>query len=134
MEGLQGWGIQLIAGIQLLSPTLDSVMEFFTFLGKVAFYMLFITFMYWVVDARLGFRVFMVLLSTDIFGTAFKQLLHQPRPYWIGDVDMGQIETSYGIPSTHASNSLSVWAYLAYQGQWVSVPFLTDFVKKQGWV
>jgi len=25
------------------------------------------------------------------------------------------------------------WAYLAYQGQWVSVPFLTDFVKKQGW-
>ncbi len=116
MEALQAWGIQLIQGIQLLSPALDSVMKFFTFLGKIEFYMLFITFLYWVVDARLGFRVFLVLLSTDIFGTAFKQLFRQPRPYWIGDVDhMGQIETSYGIPSTHASNTLSVWAYLAYQ-------------------
>ena len=26
------------------------------------------------------------------------------------------------------------WAYQAYQGQWVSVPVITDFVKKQGWV
>jgi uncharacterized membrane protein len=26
------------------------------------------------------------------------------------------------------------WAYQAYQGQWVTVPLLTDFVKKQGWV
>jgi len=25
------------------------------------------------------------------------------------------------------------WAYKAYQGEWVTVPFLTDFVKKQGW-
>ena len=26
------------------------------------------------------------------------------------------------------------WAYQAYQGQWVSIPLITDFVKKQGWV
>lgn len=26
------------------------------------------------------------------------------------------------------------WAYQAYQGQWVTVPFITDFVKKQGWI
>ncbi len=26
------------------------------------------------------------------------------------------------------------WAYLAYQGQWVEVPVLTNFVKNQGWV
>jgi hypothetical protein len=68
------------------------------------------------VNASLGFRVFMVLLSTDIIGMALKHLLHQPRPYWIGDVQhIGGEETSYGIPSTHASDSLSVWAYLAYQ-------------------
>lgn len=91
----------------------DGVLYLF---GKIEFYMLFITFLYWIVDARLGFRVFMVLMSTDIFGMAFKHLFRQPRPYWIGNVEhMGQIETSYGIPSTHASGSLSVWAYLAYQ-------------------
>jgi uncharacterized protein len=27
-----------------------------------------------------------------------------------------------------------VLAFQAYQGKWVTVPFLSDFVKKQGWV
>ena len=115
MESLQAWGIQLIQSIQVLSPALDSIMEVFTFLGTVNFYILFITFIYWVVDARLGFRVFMLLMTIDVFGSALKQLLHQPRPYWIGDVKQMSIELNYGIPSTHASNTLSVWGYLAFQ-------------------
>jgi len=114
MEALQQFGIQMIQAIQVLSPALDGIMAFFTFLGKIEFYMIFITFLYWTVDAGLGFRVFMVLLSTDILGVALKQLLHQPRPYWVGEVKLlGGGETSYGIPSTHASDSLSVWGYLA---------------------
>jgi membrane-associated phospholipid phosphatase len=113
MDALQEFGIQLIQSIQILSPGLDNIMVFFTFLGKVEFYMIFITFLYWIVDANLGFRAFMVLLSTDIVGVAFKKFLHQPRPYWIGDVKGLTAETSYGIPSTHASDSLSVWGYLA---------------------
>ncbi|MFN2237245.1 MAG: phosphatase PAP2 family protein [Anaerolineales bacterium] len=116
MALLQELGIQLIQAIQVLMPTLDTIMEFFTFLGKIEFYMLFITFLYWIIDPSLGFRVFMVLLSTDIIATSFKQLLHQPRPYWISDVQhLGAEETSYGIPSSHASDSLAVWGYLAYQ-------------------
>lgn len=114
MEALQAWGVQLIQGLQVMSPMLDPYMEFFTFLGKIEFYMLFITFLYWVIDARLGFRVLAVLLCTDIVATGFKQYLHQPRPYWIGEVKQMGIETSYGIPSSHASDSLSVWGYLAY--------------------
>ena len=116
MEAIQELGIQLIQAIQVLMPTLDTIMELFTFLGKIEFYMLFITFLYWIVDPSLGFRVFMVLLSTDIVATAFKQLLHQPRPYWVGEVQhLGSEEPSYGIPSSHASDSLAVWSYLAYQ-------------------
>jgi membrane-associated phospholipid phosphatase len=113
MSPLQEFGVQLIHALQLLSPALDTIMQFFTFLGTIEFYMVFITFLYWVVDAALGFRVFMVLLSTDIISTSLKQLFHQPRPYWVSDVlGMGE-ETSYGIPSSHASDSLSVWSYLA---------------------
>jgi membrane-associated phospholipid phosphatase len=116
METLQELGIQIIQAIQVLMPTFDIIMEIFTFLGKIEFYMLFITFIYWIVDVSLGFRVFIVLLTTDILGMAFKHLLHQPRPYWVDDVKhIGGEETSYGIPSTHASDSLSVWLYLAYQ-------------------
>jgi len=123
MNGLQEFGIQLIQLIQGLSPTLDSVMEAFTFMGKIEFYMIFITFLYWIIDANLGFRVLMVLLSTDIIGMGLKHLFCQPRPYWIGDVKHFGVEMSYGIPSTHASDSLSVWAYVSYQmkKQWLWV-------------
>jgi len=115
MNALQEFGIALIQALQTLSPALDIPMNIFTFVGKIEFYMLFITFLYWVIDTQLGFRVFMILLSTDILGIAFKHLFHQPRPYWIGDVKGMGVETSYGIPSTHASDSLSVWSYLAYR-------------------
>jgi hypothetical protein len=45
----------------------------------------------------------------------FKHLFHQPRPYWLGEVHTNAQETSYGIPSTHASDTLAVWGYLAYR-------------------
>ena len=123
MGALQEWGIQLIQALQTLSPALDSIMELFTFLGRVEFYMIFITFLYWAIDTQLGFRVFMVLLSTDIVASSFKQLLHQPRPYWIGNVKQLSVEPSYGIPSTHASDSLSAWGYLACRVQklWLTI-------------
>jgi uncharacterized membrane protein len=28
---------------------------------------------------------------------------------------------------------LFYWAYKAYQGEYVSIPVITDFIKKQGW-
>jgi hypothetical protein len=90
-------------------------MKFFSFLGTIEFYLILIPLLYWVVDSQLGIRVLWVLISTDFLGTSFKQLLHQPRPYWIGDVKALATETSYGIPSTHSSNSLSVWGSLAYR-------------------
>ncbi|NQU30863.1 MAG: phosphatase PAP2 family protein [Anaerolineae bacterium] len=115
MNGLQEFGIALIQSLQTLSPALDIPMNIFTFMGTIEFYMVFITLIYWVINAQLGFRVFMILLTTDIFASAFKQLLHQPRPYWVGDVKGLGMEESYGIPSSHASDSLSVWGYLAYR-------------------
>ena len=132
MNGLQEFGIALIQSIQTLSPALDYPMHFFTFLGKIEFYMLFITIVYWVIDTQLGFRVFMILLSTDIIATGFKQLLHQPRPYWIGGVEGMGVETSYGIPSSHASDSLAVWSYIAYHVKkrwvWITTILLILFI------
>jgi hypothetical protein len=40
MEALQELGIQMILAIQVLMPTLDTIMEIFTFLGKIEFYVL----------------------------------------------------------------------------------------------
>jgi len=132
MNALIEFGISLIQSIQTLIPTLNIPMNFFTFLGKIDFYMLFITLVYWVINVQFGFRVFMILLTTDIFSSAFKQLLHQPRPYWVGDVKGMGIEESYGIPSSHASDSLSVWGYLAYlvkkRWLWIMAVLLIIFI------
>jgi membrane-associated phospholipid phosphatase len=107
------FGIQIIQWLQTMSPALDGVMKFFSVLGRIEFYLLLIPFVYWVVNTRLGFRLLLVLISTDFLVLGLKQLLRQPRPYWIGDVKVLAEETSYGIPSSHASDSLAVWGYLA---------------------
>jgi membrane-associated phospholipid phosphatase len=114
MDPIYDLGIQLIQALQSLSPALDGVMKFISFLGTIQFYIILIPLIYWLVDSSLGIRVLVVLISTDFFGVALKQLLHQPRPYWVGDVKALAEETSYGIPSTHSSDSMAVWGYLLY--------------------
>ena len=115
MESLQQLGLALTAWLQTASPALDGLMTFISLLGSVGFYLLLIPIIYWLYDPSLGVRVLLVLLTTDFFGNVFKQLFHQPRPYWIGPVQGLAQETSYGIPSGHSSNSLAVWGYLAYR-------------------
>jgi len=114
MSPIYEFGIQLIAWLRTMSPVLDGLMKFFTSLGTFEFYMILIPFLYWVVSASLGFRALLLLIGVDFLGICFKQLLHQPRPYWVGDVQALAKETSYGIPSTHSSDSIAVWGYLAY--------------------
>lgn len=115
MEPIYEFGIQLIQSLQNLSPALDGVMGLISFIGTIQFYMLLIPLIYWLVDASLGIRVLLVLVSTDLVSASLKQLLHEPRPYWVGDVKPLAEETSYGVPSSHSSDSLAVWGYLAYR-------------------
>lgn len=115
MNTLQEFSIALILVLQRLSPALDGVMNFFTFLGKIEFYLIIIPFIYWAIDKRLGARMLFILIATDIISSTFKLLFHQPRPYWlVKDLKLAE-ETSYGIPSSHASDSLAVWGYMAYR-------------------
>jgi membrane-associated phospholipid phosphatase len=132
MEPLQPLGISLIQGLQTLSPSLDGIMKFFTFLGRIEFYLLLIPFIYWTIDKRLGLRTLVVLIFVDTAGMAFKLIFHQARPYWIGGVKPLAEETSYGIPSTHASDSLAVGGYLAYQAKrpwfWIVMVVVLFFI------
>ena len=113
MDAIYQFGISLIHSLQTLSPALDGLMQGTTFLGRIEFYLVFIPFIYWSIDRRVGVRALLLLVYTDFVAYSFKQLLHQPRPYWISDVKAMGVEPSYGIPSSHASNTLSVGGYLA---------------------
>ena len=115
MTPMLDFGIRIIQILQSGSPAFDGLMKFISFLGTVEFYLLLIPFVYWLIDARFGFRVLLVLVSMDFWGSALKQLLRQPRPYWVGKVQSLSTETSYGIPSTHSSDSLGIWGYLSFR-------------------
>ena len=115
MEGLQQLSFNIIAALQNLSPALDGVMNAITFLGRLEFYLLLLTFIYLAYDRRLGFRLVLMLIFTDLLGMVSKLLFHQPRPYWLRPELKIAEETSYGIPSTHASSSMAVWGYLVYK-------------------
>jgi membrane-associated phospholipid phosphatase len=132
METLQQFGISLILALQTLSPTLDGMMNFFTFLGRVEFYLLIAPFIYWTIDKRLGIRALLILVATDVITSSFKLLFHQPRPYWFGGVQELSQEATYGIPSSHASDSLAVGGYLAYRAKkswfWVVMSIVIFFV------
>lgn len=112
MDALYQFGIRFIQALQTLSPALDDVMNAFTFLGRIEFYLVFIPFIYWSVDRRIGVRALLILIYTDFISSSLKLFFHEPRPYWVGDVKALSAETSYGIPSSHASNSLAVGGYL----------------------
>lgn len=113
MDTLYQFGINLIQSLQALSPALDGFMQGVTFLGRIEFYLIFIPFIYWSMDRRIGVRALLLLIYTDFVASSIKLLLHQPRPYWVGDVKALGVEPSYGVPSSHASNTLSVFGYLA---------------------
>ena len=132
METLQQFGISLSQALQTLSPTLDGVMYFFTFLGRVEFYLLIAPFIYWAIDKRLGMRILLILVATDVITSSFKLLFHQPRPYWLGGVQELSQEASYGIPSSHASDSLAVGGYIAYRAKkswfWIVISIVVFFI------
>ncbi|MCB0213838.1 MAG: phosphatase PAP2 family protein [Anaerolineae bacterium] len=133
MNALFELGIMLIQFLQTMSPALDGPMKVISFMGTTEFYLILIPLIYWTVSKRLGIRILLILVSTDFMGIFFKQLLHQPRPYWVSDqVQLLSTDKTYGIPSTHASDSLAVWGYLAYQmrrgGFWIAITVLVFLI------
>lgn len=115
MDALYQISFDLIEWLQNFSPSLDTIMIGITFLGRFEFYMLFIPLVYYTINRSLGLRILFLLISVDALGSCFKQLFHQPRPYWLGEVKGLTTEVTYGVPSTHASNTIALWGYLAYQ-------------------
>ena len=64
MDFLVGQGIGWIVSIQALGGWLEAPMKFFTFLGSEDFYFLLLPLVYWCVDAGLGLRVAMTLMTS----------------------------------------------------------------------
>jgi membrane-associated phospholipid phosphatase len=107
-------GIQWIISIQSLGGWLETPMQFFTFLGSENFFYLVLPLIYWSIDASLGLRVGFILITSASFNSMVKAWIAGPRPYWVSDkVIPYSVENSFGVPSGHAQNAVSVWGLIA---------------------
>jgi len=115
MDNLYESGILLIQFLQGLGEWLIAPMMFFTNLGIEEFYLLVTPILFWCVDTSVGIRTaIMLMLSSSIY-TYAKWIFHEPRPFWITSKVVAYIhETSFGLPSGHAQNSVAIWGTIAY--------------------
>jgi len=124
MNPLFNFGISLILAFQNLGEWLLLPMKIFSFLGTEDFYILMLPLLYWSFDAALGLRVGVMMLLSAGTNQIFKFIFHSPRPYWINtEVKALSAEPSFGLPSGHAQNSISIWGMVGtyFHKKWVWV-------------
>ena len=114
MENIFQIGIEIILYLQGLGDWLFPVMKFFTFLGDEEFYLLITPVLYWCIDTSIGIRTALMLMFSSSIYTYGKWLFHTPRPYWYSrQIKIFKAETSFGMPSGHSTNAVTIWGYLA---------------------
>lgn len=110
--------------LQSLGSWLATPMQLFSFLGSEYFYLLVFPAIYWCLDSAIGLRTGIVLALSVSTNSILKIFLHTPRPYWIDSrVRAFSSETSFGLPSGHAQNAVSVWGSLAngFKKRWLTI-------------
>ncbi len=107
------WQIEAARALQSLGPWLMAPMKFFTFLGREEFYLAFMPLIFWCFNKSLGIDLSLLLIFSSGIDNWAKGLFKQPRPYWVDKSLMLDTDVSFGIPSGHAMNAVSLWGYLA---------------------
>lgn len=113
MDDLYQLSLDFIRWLQENYPQLTGVMGAITSLGEELFYLSVLPIFYWSVDKRLGRQLGYVFLLSAAVNNMTKNLLRQPRPFWI-DPDVGRWPVDgYGFPSGHAQHATAVYLLLA---------------------
>lgn len=122
MEAILDLGIKIVLFFQGLGTWLVVPMQLLSLLGNEEFFLLLAPALYWCIDSQAGLRVGLLLMISGCTNTFLKLPFHQPRPYWVNPaVKAYGAETSFGLPSGHAQNSMAVWGGLAasFKKRWV---------------
>lgn len=118
LEALEtGLGLEIVQWFQLMrSDLLTPIALFFHFAGAGIFYVAVIGTVYWMIDKRLGMRLFFALIIIGLITLLLKELFGRPRPHHIIDGGIMALvaDTSYGLPSGHTSMAFVFWGYFAF--------------------
>ncbi len=98
-------------------------MKVFSFAGNEEFFLLLLPLFYLCLDRRAALRLGALLLIGDAFNTILKIAFALPRPYWIDrSIVPLSTDTSFGLPSSHAQNAMSIWGWLALRSRhWIAL-------------
>ena len=133
-EGLEvGLGLEIVRWFQTLRfGLLDNLAISFDLANEGLFYVIIIGGIYWMFNKQLGLRMLFALILTGIITLIFKDILARPRPYEI--VDSGIIplitESTFGIPSGHASMTFVIWGYFAIwmKKRWITIAVIVYLI------
>lgn len=122
MDGMLQWGLGIVRAVQTVqSPALTVVMKGASLIGSVGTYFLLISFLYWCVDERRGFRLAVAALVSAWVNDVLKVLFRQPRPYNLDPgVELSR-EPTYGLPSGHAQGAV---VFCGIVGAWLRKPLV----------
>lgn len=114
-------GVNFTLFVQRVGTGLVPFMKVITQLGTINFYLLVMPILYWSIDASLGIRLGLILMTSAGLNNIIKLALHLPRPFWVSSPVQGYVvEPTFGAPSGHAQNSLSMVGLIAakIKGPW----------------
>lgn len=108
------------------TPLWDTVAETVTMLGEQYFFIALITFAYWLISRREGFKLAAIFVFSSVVNVALKIAFRAPRPFeTLPDITGKRIETAtgYSFPSGHTQGSASFFtaAALILKRWWITL-------------
>lgn len=114
MDFLMELQISITLFLQNLGSWLTSPFVGLSFLATEPFFIVLMPLIFWSIDSLLGVRMAFMLVISGTFNSILKMLFHTPRPFWFDSrVQSLSQETSFGIPSGHSQNSISLFGIMA---------------------
>lgn len=100
------------------NPFLHLLFTFGAALGNELFYILFLPFLFWSVDAYLARRVILLWVFMYYVGQAVKDIFRLPRPPSPPTAKLEiHYDTEYGLPSTHVMSAITLPFYVLFISQ-----------------
>lgn len=102
---------------EINNPVLDKLFIFITNLGSESFYILIITYMFWCINKRLGFKLVVITMISSFTNTILKDVFHTERPIYQEGIKSLYTDSApgYSFPSGHTQISTTFWFYLMYK-------------------
>ncbi|KPU28284.1 hypothetical protein TR13x_02815 [Caloranaerobacter sp. TR13] len=99
---------------EISNPILDKMFIFITNLGSEAFYLMFISYIYWCINKKFGIKLFSVLTISIYSNNLLKVIIHTGRPFLYSKIQTPYIQSApgYSFPSGHTQGATTFWYYI----------------------